>query len=371
MVGPPLGVELTSLDEIRQTCCRIIFILEWGRQMTLRNTFASLAATAALAFSATTVSANSHNDYEPVEDCAWWNVGCDITQHANRYNTQYPIVLVHGVSGFDKILFIEYWHGIPSELRGGDANVWTPNLTAWGGSEQRGEQLIDYINNVVLPATGASKVNLIGHSQGSPTSRYVASTAPDIVASVTSVHGANGGSPFNDMMLNSIVPPDHPMYDAYVAFNETLLNALGDVVDFLASGESFDQQSFDAVYQLSTAGQIEYNANYPEGKPTTECGSGAEEVNGISYYSWGGFAGVTNVLDPLDYAMTIVGALSAPGTETDGLVPRCAQHWGKVLRDDYQHNHTDGSNMLLGMSGWTDPKDIFESHASRLRQKGL
>ena len=69
--------------------------------------------------------------------------------------------------------------------------------------------------------------------------------------------------------------------------------------------------------------------------------------------------------------MTVIGDLTADGAATDGLVGRCEQRWGKVLRDDYNHNHTDGSNLLLGMSGFTDPKDIFESHASRLRQKGL
>ena len=42
-----------------------------------------------------------------------------------------------------------------------------------------------------LAATGAAKVNLIGHSHGGPTARYVASVRPDLVGSVSSVAGVN------------------------------------------------------------------------------------------------------------------------------------------------------------------------------------
>ncbi|UUZ52174.1 hypothetical protein LP419_21325 [Massilia sp. H-1] len=45
------------------------------------------------------------------------------------------------------------------------------------------------------------KVNLIGHSHGGPTIRYVASVRPDLVASVSSVGGVNKGSRVADIIL--------------------------------------------------------------------------------------------------------------------------------------------------------------------------
>ncbi|PIE40762.1 MAG: lipase [Gammaproteobacteria bacterium] len=315
--------------------------------------------------------ASSHDDYVSFEDCSWWDFTCKNEQSDNRYNTQYPIVLVHGLSGFEQILFVEYFHGIPSELRDGNAKVYTPNLSSWNGIEVRGEQLVDYIQNHVLPDSGASKVNLIGHSMGSPTSRYVASVYPEIVASVTSVHGANSGSHFSDFMMYQLLPEDSPLYDLYIDITDGLLSTFGSIIDFLSSGEHYEQDAFQATWDLSSEGAAAFNEKYPEGQPTSDCSSGAEEVNGIRYYSWGGIGGITNIFDPLDYAMTFIGQATANGADTDGLVGRCEQMWGNVLRDDYNHNHTDGSNLLFGMTGFTDAKDIYENHANRLRSIGL
>ncbi len=340
--------------------------------MTFRKTLTTLTSSAVLALSfSTTAKAGGHNDYVNVENCAWYDTFCKIQQTANRYNTKYPIVLVHGLTGFDDILFVEYFHGITDELRDGNADVYIPNLSSWNGIEIRGEQLVDYIQNHVLPASGASKVNLIGHSMGSPTARYVASVHPELVASVTSAHGSNSGSHFADFMLNSLVPEGNPLHDAYISFVTGLLSEVGFVIDYMASGESFDQDAYQASYDLSTQGAAEFNAIHSAGQPTTQCGSGAAEVDGIRYYSWGGDGGITNVLDPFDYVMVFIRDATANGTDTDGLVGRCEQRWGHVLRDDYNHNHFDGTNQLFGMTGLTDPKDIYENQANRLRDLGL
>lgn len=324
----------------------------------------------ALCFSGTSY-AGSHSGYVGVKSCSWWDLGCKLKQHNNRYNTRYPIVLVHGLSGFDDVLFVQYFHQVPGTLKDGRARVYVPNLSAWDGVEARGEQLLRYIQTHVLPHSGASKVNLIGHSMGSLTSRYVAGVKPGIVASVTSVHGVNYGSHFADFMLYQLLPKDSPYYKSYISFMNGLLSTVGKVIDFLASGKSFNQDALQASIDLSTQGNAKLNAKYPAGALTSHCGNGPERAgNGVYYYSWGGTGGITNVADPLDYAMTFIGKVTAK-EQTDGLVGRCSQRWGKVLRDNYNLNHTDGSNLLFGMTGFTDAKDIYENHASRLRNKGL
>ena len=57
---------------------------------------------------------------------------------------------------------------------------------------------------------------------------------------------------------------------------------------------------------------------------------------------------------------------------TDGLVPVCAAHWGKVVRDDFPWNHLDEVNQVLGLRGsGPDPVAFYVSQANRLKGKGL
>jgi triacylglycerol lipase len=64
------------------------------------------------------------------------------TQAAGYTQTRYPIVLVHGLFGFDNIGPVEYFYGIPSALRSGGATVYTPQVSAANSTEVRGEQLL-------------------------------------------------------------------------------------------------------------------------------------------------------------------------------------------------------------------------------------
>ena len=126
--------------------------------------------------------------------------------HASGYTqTRYPIVLVHGLFGFDKLLGVDYFYGIPQALSRDGAKVYVAQVSATASSEQRGEQLLAQIE-LLLAATGAEKVNLIGHSHGGPTIRYVASVAPELVASATSVGGVNYGSEIADLVRANTAP---------------------------------------------------------------------------------------------------------------------------------------------------------------------
>src|SRR5690606_24202432 len=43
--------------------------------------------------------------------------------------TRYPIVLSHGMLGWDSMLGIDYWYGIPGALRKGGASVYTTEVS--------------------------------------------------------------------------------------------------------------------------------------------------------------------------------------------------------------------------------------------------
>ena len=97
--------------------------------------------------------------------------------------TRYPQVLVHGMFGFNSLGPMNYFYGIPQELADGGANSYVVKVDALNSTEVRSEQLLKQVKTI-LALTGSSKVNLIGHSHGGPTSRYVLGVSPASVASV-------------------------------------------------------------------------------------------------------------------------------------------------------------------------------------------
>ena len=280
--------------------------------------------------------------------------------------TKYPIVLVHGIFGFDNIGPVEYFYGIPSALRADGAKVYLVQVSAANSHEVRGEQLLTQVKQI-LAATGAAKVNLIGHSQGSPTSRYVASVRPDLIASVTSVDGVNKGSAVADVVLK-VAPPGSISNSALV----TVANAFSSVVNFLSGGAGLSQSSLAAVTSLSTAGTARFNQTYPEGVPTSACGEGAYSARGVAYYSWGGARSYTNALDVLDPLLALT-SLAFGGAQNDGMVSTCSQRLGKVIRADYAMNHMDVVNQTIGIVNLfeTNPVTVFRAHANRLKNAGL
>lgn len=277
--------------------------------------------------------------------------------------TRYPVVLVHGLFGFDSFLGVDYFYGIPQALRQDGARVFVAQVSAANSTEVRGEQLLAQVRNI-LAITGAAKVNLIGHSHGGPTVRYVAGVAPHLVASATSVAGVNRGSRVADI-LRGVAPAG--------SVSETLANtvtkAFVSLINLGSSGGSLPQMPTAALDSLTTAGSARFNQRFPQALPTG-CGSGPELVNGVRYYSWTGVQPVTNVLDALDGPLGLLSL--AFGEANDGLVSACASRLGKHL-GDHRQNHLDEVNQLFGITDWwsASPVTLYRQHANRLKQLGL
>ncbi|MDE2429346.1 MAG: triacylglycerol lipase [Burkholderiales bacterium] len=280
--------------------------------------------------------------------------------------TKYPIVLAHGLFGFDNIGPVEYWYGIPSALRADGAKVYVTQVAAANSTEVRGEQLLTQVRQI-LAVTGAAKVNLIGHSHGGPTARYVASVRPDLVASVTSVGGVNRGSKVADVLLG--IAPAGSLSNAVLV---SISNGLAQIISFLSGKPNLSQDALAAANSLSTAGSLKFNAKYPEAVPTSACGEGAYQVNGVAYFSWSGAKPYTNFLDVVDPALALT-SLAFGSEKNDGLVASCSSHLGKVIRDDYAMNHLDEVNQTIGLVNIfeTNPVTIYRQQANRLKNMGL
>lgn len=291
------------------------------------------------------------------EAFCWWN--CSYAK------TKYPIVLAHGMAGFDELFgVVDYWYGIPHALRDKGATVYVTEVSQFNSTEARGEQLLAQVETIVA-LTGKPRVHLIGHSHGGLDVRYVAAVRPDLVASVTSVGSPHKGADLADYLRDNVEEGSFTE-EVFAFFAESLGTVLG-----LLSGSSNPQDAVAAIGSLSSAGAAAFNASYPQGVPASACGEGASVVNGVRYYSWTGTGVLTNALDISDPALGLASLFY--GEANDGLVGRCSAHLGDVIRDDYFHNHLDEVNQVLGLTSIfeADPRTLFKNHANRLKNLGL
>lgn len=288
---------------------------------------------------------------------------------AGYTDTRYPIVLAHGLFGFDDIAGYGYWYQIPAALRRSGADVHVTQVASANATEIRGEQLARQVESI-LATTGASKVNLIGHSHGGPTVRYVASVYPQYVASVTSVAGPNKGA----LAADAIIGVTGALPNNGALIGKVLDTFFSGFIDFI-SGGGYDQDTLAAVNSLTTTSMNAFNQSYPEGVPQSRCGQTAEVAsNGVRYFSWSGAKPFTNFFDPLDYALSTISLLyTVQGQRSDGLVGACSSHLGNVIRDNYRMNHLDEVNQIAGLTYlWeTDPVTVYRQQANRLKNRGL
>lgn len=312
--------------------------------------------------------------------------------------TRYPIILVHGLTGTDRYVgVLDYWYGVQADLEAHGATVYVANLSGYQGdtgANGRGEQLLAYVKQV-LAVTGAKKVNLIGHSQGGLTSRYVADVAPSLVASITTIGTPHRGSEFADFLAEVFAKDP-------TGLSEPVVTSLGNVIGILTSStHNPNQNSQAALTTLTTAGAAKFNVRYPSAGlgRAGSCKTGApyERIgrNIHLLYSWTGsglqpvtVGGVTTIVDttlaPVDPALAadvstpaldLTGAIMAQRGSgvNDGLVSVCSALFGKVLSTSYHWNHFDEINQFFGVRGAyaEDPVAVIRTHANRLRMAGV
>lgn len=285
--------------------------------------------------------------------------------------TKYPIVFAHGLTGFVRMgtesFGVDYWHQILPDLARNGANTWATRVSPFNSNEVRGEQLLQQVEEI-MAITGSPKVNLIGHSQGGPTVRYIGGIIPEHVASMTTVAGVNKGSPMADFILKAEGTTG-------LALVESAVNFLSGAIVW-AQGlnpNSYPHDALASAKSLSTPGSIAFNQRFPVGIAASACGEGAYSQNGMQLYSFTGNSPFNTALDASDYIMKVSSAIVGQEGANDGLVPVCSARFGKTIRDNYNWNHLDEVNQLLGIRGLfsQDPVQVYREHANRLKQQGL
>lgn len=283
--------------------------------------------------------------------------------------TQYPILFVHGMFGFDTLgtdtFGMDYFYQVLPDLARNGATTYAAQVSPLESTEVRGEQLLTQVEEV-MAITGATKLNLIGHSHGGPTIRYIEAVKPQYVASLTGVGGTFRGSKVADLVLSN---------NASTALVSAISDyLLGPVITLASSNPSLPISTERSLQSISVAGSSTFNTTYPTPALASSCtANGATSNNGVYYYSWTGTSQLTNVFDLLDVGVSTLAPLAYGSLDNDGLVPRCSARFGKVIRDNYSLTHLDEVNLVLGMRGLfaPDPVTLYRQHANRLKLQGL
>lgn len=118
---------------------------------------------------------------------------------------RYPVVLVHGVMGFDEIAVLgrrrEYFRGIAEHLERLGIATHRPTVPPLSSVPRRAERLAAFIDRL-----GAERVNLIAHSMGGLDARYAITKlgAHRRVASLITIGTPHRGTPIADLGHNFI-----------------------------------------------------------------------------------------------------------------------------------------------------------------------
>jgi len=263
----------------------------------------------------------------------------------------YPIVLAHGFFGFNDFAgagFLTYFVNVKKTLEAAGEVVDTPAVDPFNDSDFRGDQLITHIEDL-LAKTGASKVNIIGHSQGGLDARAVAHKRPDLVASVVTIGTPHYGTPVADIAVKLLADPN--------AAN------LIDELAKLLGGPLYDQINQETsltkpLHLFSKPGIADFNLKHPDA-PSVFYASigGRSSLHGLDNACKGDIVVPfikpwESTLDPIDPALSVTALVLDGGLynyANDGLVRSTDMRWGEFC-GCVPGDHLDEIGQLFGDS---------------------
>lgn len=223
---------------------------------------------------------------------------------------RHPVVLAHGVLGFDEIALggrrHRYFRNIADGLESLGAEFHHPRVPATGSVTERAEHLADLVRS--LPC---ERVNLIAHSMGGLDARYAISRLGlgRRVASLVTVGTPHLGTPVADLALKGIPA--------------SAVRALSD---------------------LTVSALERFNREVPD-------------VEGVAYCS---VAAHSDLLATNPLLWPSHAYLSQKAGRNDGLVPASSQRWGTVIRE-VEADH-------WAQIGWSSRFDAVSLYADLIRE---
>lgn len=254
-----------------------------------------------------------------------------------------PVVLMHGMAGFDSLGPAEYFYGVVDAAKRAGLDVHITVVDPFHSSEVRAKQAARQIDEI-LARTGARKVHLVGHSQGGLDARRVVAGLGygDRVATVTTIGTPHRGTKICDLALG-LLPGNSEA-------------AIGAIADVLLVGITRRDADLTAQITEMSARYMEevFNPANPD-DPRVEYYS----VAGVTQPFYWVDLRKTDVVDELLRASYSISWLLEGSN--DGLVPVTSQKWGEVL-GEVQADHLD-------QMGWLplQPQPAFDHKAFYLK----
>jgi triacylglycerol lipase len=208
---------------------------------------------------------------------------------------RYPVVLVHGLFGFDELVVGKvrhaYYRGVREVLVQDGHAVQVARLPAAGAITVRAAGLAELVN-----ASDSKRVNVIAHSMGGLDARYAVSRLglAKRVGVVVTVGTPHRGSPIADL-------------------SSSLMDRLG-----LAKALSMAGVSVDALRDLTRESLARFNEEVPDAR-------------GVAYASVVGIVRHVRRASPLLVPSCLW--LNQTVGDNDGVVPADSQRWGHVLSE--------------------------------------
>lgn len=183
---------------------------------------------------------------------ARYDLDVECTGNCDLKATRYPIILVHGFSGFRKVLGIGYFYKVADTYTAKGYDIHEAVLDPYNSSYVRGGELAEYIDRV-LAETYACKVDLIAHSQGGVDSRYAISVFGhgDKVAVLNTISTPHLGTPIADEALEN---------PTVMKLFKVMFGAIGIIIETSQQQQNLEE----ALKSLSTKGMRDFNAKHPD-----------------------------------------------------------------------------------------------------------
>ncbi|KAG0240999.1 hypothetical protein BGW41_006451 [Actinomortierella wolfii] len=331
---------------------------------------------------------------------------------------RHPIILCHGLFGFDKIgpeaipsLQIHYWSGIQKALKKLGAKVFVAGVSRTGAIRRRAEELHQMLTSTVE----GMPVNLLAHSMGGLDCRYLISHIRDktySVSSLTTLSTPHRGSPFMDWCR------DHIGVGKVQKGDEDTMHYLGraaavasaaTMATMASSSEQMNQShsalptTTSSTGSAAAAGEASSTTSSQEQTHTTFIGNHpvspllerlipfldtpaysnlttnfCQEVfnpntpddPSVAYYSYGASAGQIPLYMPLGFPWEVIQAKEGPN---DGLVSVSSAKWGHYV-ETVDADHWDLNNRWRLKLGSTQKPfnaiDLYMNIATRLYNYG-
>lgn len=258
--------------------------------------------------------------------------------------TKYPLVLCHGLFGFDTIsspvpLIIKdrsYWNGIKETLQEQGATVITGSVAPAGSIAERAEMLAQSLKSKLLASDNGEDpaepipVNIIGHSMGGLDARYMISNIPL--------------GRIKPVSLTTVATPHHGSYFAdYVCKRILTKQAQRFIGQF---GPAIGIDSIEGIQQLTRTYVMEqFNPKCPDVENVVYTSYGARFRPGLSStlrYSWKKIYKVEG--------------------DNDGMVSVTSAQWGQYMGTIDDCDHLDVIN-LKGVNSWLDWVPVANRHS--------